>query len=107
MLSLDDLFLIHDVVMPHFGLSEYIIYFMYAFVGLLILVKYIKVISKTENILFYIGGILFCSSILIDMLPPLPTMGFFEDGMKFIGIFSWSAYLLKTSYHLVVKKDER
>ncbi|OLQ73135.1 hypothetical protein BIT28_25245 [Photobacterium proteolyticum] len=97
LLSLDDLFLIHDIILPHFGISEYIIYTFYAFSGLYIVFKYLNIISKTENFLFFIGGIMFCMSIFIDVIPSSPLLGFLEDAVKLIGIFAWSGYLIRTS----------
>lgn len=102
-LSLDDLFLFHDLVLPHFGISEYVIYVFYALTGFYILFKYLKLISQNENLLFYIGGTLFCFSIVIDVLPASPLLGFFEDAVKFVGIFAWSGYLARTSFIFINK----
>jgi len=101
-LSLDDFFLLHDNIFPYFGVDEHVVFLFYAISGVYILAKYISVISQTDNILFIIGGGLFCISILLDIIPPSPFLGFLEDAAKFTGICSWGYYLVITSRKFVL-----
>lgn len=96
-LSFDDLFLVHDIILPHFGIHEMVTYSIYALTGCFILFRYLKLISSFPNILFLTGGSLFAASIFLDLIPPTPTIGFFEDAFKFVGIFVWSVYLIQMS----------
>lgn len=100
-LSLDDLFMFHDIILPHFGIHELFVYILYAFIGCFILIRYLSIISHSNNFFFIFGGTLFCLSIVMDLLPPTPILGFAEDAAKFIGICSWSFYLMITSYLFV------
>lgn len=96
-LAIDDFFLVHDIILPYLGINEIFLYLIYAISMITIVLKFLDVISETENIIFFIGGGLFAGSIFIDILPANPLLGFIEDALKLIGIFSWSYYLTLVS----------
>ncbi len=98
-LSVDDFFLIHDVVAPHFGINEKFIYSLYALLSAYIFFRFPREILKTDNFLLFLGFFMFASSILLDVTPfSGPTVGFLEDACKFVGIVAWSTYLVRTSW---------
>ncbi|MCG7588635.1 hypothetical protein [Photobacterium sp. OFAV2-7] len=103
LLSLDDLFLLHDAILPYFSIKEHVIFAIYAFLSLFIIFKHLNVISQTENFLLFIGGTLLFISICIDILPKPPFLGFIEDAAKFIGICAWSGYLMRTSFLMLIE----
>ncbi len=95
LLLLDDLFMLHEEILPKYlGGSEKIIFLFYGSLLLLYLVKYRLNIIETDLIYLILAAFFFALSILIDLLPEsfLPLHHLFEDGPKFIGIVSWFGY---------------
>lgn len=98
-LSIDDYFLIHDVVAPHFGINEKVLYLFYASFSAFIFFRFPHEILVTDNFLLLLGFFLFGASIFLDVTPfSGPTVGFLEDAFKFVGIVAWSTYLVRTSW---------
>ena len=94
-LLLDDLFMLHDRIYPkYFGVGEKIVFLFYGTLILFYLVKFRKIIKKTDFIFILLATSFFGLSILVDRLPQslLPWTHLFEDGPKFIGIVSWFSY---------------
>lgn len=92
-LLLDDLFLLHDILLPrHLGMRQRWIYAGYAGVCLLYLLRFRAITSRNTPLLLAIA--LFGVSVVVDILPEsvLPfNRHLVEDGSKFLGIALWCA----------------
>lgn len=94
-LGLDDAFLIHEEVMPHFfGVPPEAVFVSYALLILLFLVVFNSVILKTEYVLLVMALICFGASVASDVFESPGYL--FEDGAKLVGIVSWLAYFFRT-----------
>ena len=100
MLCLDDLFMIHEEVLPRkLGIPEEALFICYAIALTAMLVRFRRVLLKTQPVLFGASLILFAFSLSIDLMPALASLSrnslfAIEDGSKFVAIFVWSAYFL-------------
>jgi len=104
LLTLDDLFLLHERVFPNYvGLSEEFVLAGYVMLMLLYLFKFSTVIFKTEYLLLGLALCFFGISVVVDILPisqyvSLPVrVALLEDGAKFAGIVSWLVYFTRVS----------
>ena len=105
---LDDLFLFHETIAPKlFNISEKIIYFCYLLLLLWAIIKYRKVILKTEWELLFLAFIFFGISVLIDgfekSIDSLNLLNgelklLLEDGFKLFGITSWFGYFTRVCF---------
>lgn len=99
-LGLDDLFMIHDGLMPWLSLSEVYLFPLYAGLGALVAIALLKAGFVEDILLLLIGGGTFAVSIVIDVLADeaqVLTVSI-EDTFKLAGIFFWTAYLLRRSW---------
>lgn len=100
----DDLFLMHDVIIPYFlHISEKFLYLFYGICVLALLYLFREIIEESDYLLFLIAFISMAGSVFTDVIL---TLGFtlkeiylFEDGLKFIGIISWFVYFARTCYN--------
>ena len=93
-LCLDDLFQFHELLLPgNFGVPEEVLFLLYAIALLFMLVRFRKIILRTQPLFLVISLLLFSLSIITDILP-IPTNLIVEDGSKFIAIFAWLSYFL-------------
>lgn len=101
-LGLDDVFLIHEVLFPHFGILQNIILFVYAGVFVLYLVRFYSVILKTEYIVLGMAFAFFALSASLDWLHPHGIDPYlWEDGAKLVGIISWLVYFFRTGTDVI------
>jgi hypothetical protein len=115
LLAIDDQFLIHDELAAHYlGLRERDVMAGYlVLVGLWLLLNR-KVIRRSEWPILATAGMLFALSVAFDYIvqstmedPADIGAGldwglFIEDGLKFVGIVGWAAYLIRYCYGTVV-----
>lgn len=99
-LLLDDLFLLHESVIPElFKIPEKITYLGYMSLCIWGLIKFRQVILKTEWIILLLSFFWFFCSIITDSLPFLRSFYYIqyllEDGFKLLGIVSWFYYFLR------------
>ena len=104
LLAIDDFFMIHDRY-----INQNICYGVYAFLAVVLLVKYYKLIIKINGFGFIFAGLLLASSIFTDLIQEYLPFNYsmtqiFEEGFKFTGGATWlyfvslvSAYDLKSS----------
>ena len=99
-LLFDDLFLIHEEVMPFYlGISEKKVFAGYGLLILGYLLRWWKQIRHTDYLLLAIAFVFFGLSILVDLFAKYGTKSLFlEDIFKLTGIVSWSAYYLRTCW---------
>jgi hypothetical protein len=97
-LLLDDLFLIHEEVFPNYlNISEDLLVFGYGAIFVLYLVKFRKIILKTDFLLLIVALGFFGISVSLDLFIPGDWLNWerelvLEDGSKLLGIMSWLAY---------------
>lgn len=93
-LCLDDMFLLHEQVFPiYLGLSEIIIFILYACLVVFLVIRYYATILKTNYILILVALFSFGSSIALDLVKINGLNSYLtEDGFKMTGIVSWFFY---------------
>lgn len=104
-LLLDDLFLLHDVILPEdLNISENYLYVVYGILSLVFIVYFRSDILQTPYMLLIAAVIFFGFSIGVDTIVKFLNLehGFFlEDGSKFLGIISWGTYFTFTGYRAI------
>lgn len=102
LLGLDDVFLLHEALLPRFGIPEKLVVGSYAGLLLLYLFRFFPLILETEYVLMAIALFFFGLSILLDLWnPPGMDPFLFEDGAKLIGLVSWLAYFFRVGEYSV------
>ncbi|MCH9809458.1 MAG: hypothetical protein K0U74_17170 [Alphaproteobacteria bacterium] len=93
-LMLDDFFLVHEDVLPAFGISQVTTYAFYACLGILYLAATWRTILQNGPILLLISLGLLGLSVVSDVV--LHTESYLhvlvEDGAKLFGISAWAAF---------------
>ena len=102
-LGIDDLYLLHDRVLPKlFHISEAFFYLLYIIVFLVYLIYFIPQILKYDYLLFFAAFLLFLVSrtffILLPFLDQFITTG---DLLKYFGIVFWLAFFYRTGLYEV------
>ncbi len=109
-LLLDDLFLLHDVILPEvMKISENYLYALYGILSLLFIIYFRYDIVQTPYLLLIAAVIFFGFSIGVDTIVKFLDLehGFFlEDGSKFFGIISWSAYFTHISNRAIKRQTQ-
>ena len=102
-LAMDDLFLVHENVLPAFGVSEPVTYAAYGMLGLAYLALAWRPISDSHYILFAVACCLLATSVLVDwqVHSDHRLRIVLEDGAKLAGIFSWAAFHLAAAWGLL------
>ena len=97
-LALDDLFMIHEDVLPWFGVSQIVTYGAYAAMAALYFLYAWRQILAFRPLLMAVALALLGSSVLIDVFwhSESAVRVFLEDGTKFLGILAW------TSFHFTI-----
>lgn len=107
LLLTDDLFRFHEIVFPvYLHLSEYTLYGTYVVLVAFLLVRYRFTILNTDYVLllFALGclGLSVITDMISDTFKNIPGEQIFEDGAKFVGIFSWFVYFARTCFQHIV-----
>ena len=105
LLTLDDLFLVHEVVLPdHLGFPEQLMYVTYLGLGLAYLIRFRRIILTTEYPLLGLAVMGMGLSVIFDGYNDLGGTGLpaglstlVENGAKFLGIVSWLFYFTRVS----------
>ena len=103
-LMIDDLFLLHESIIPgYISVPETLTFVGYALLIATYLVGFRKSILKTDYVLLLLALGFFAASLMFDVVPhagvPHPFM--FEDGLKLVGIETWLAYFATTCFRHV------
>jgi hypothetical protein len=106
----DDFFMIHDVVFPEYlNLDEKVFYTFYGLSAISIFIFYRKIILDTDYIILILSCMFLGASALTDVAIAvglrLAHPFIVEDGFKFLGIITWFAYFIRTSYMLIKSID--
>jgi hypothetical protein len=104
-LTLDDLFQFHeDLAVRYLRIEDKVVVLAYGLAVLTYLVRYRRIILRSDYPLLLAGLVLFAASNAVDVVLQDRWMSdwriFVEDGLKLLGIASWSSYLIRTSYQL-------
>ena len=110
-LALDDLFLLHDVILPNtLGLRESIFYLIYLITTTLYVLVFLRDIHQKEYILFWISFLLLFYSrgypFLLPFLREYETPG---DMLKYVGIVFWLAFFYRSASQeilSVIRRDK-
>jgi hypothetical protein len=107
-LTLDDLFQFHeDLAVRYLRIDDKLVVLTYGVAVLAYLVRFRRIILKSEYPLLLAGLALFGGSNVVDVALQDRWISdwriFVEDGLKLLGIVSWSAYLIRTALQLVVE----
>ena len=105
LLTLDDLFLIHeDLAYRYLEIGQKTIFALYVFLIGRYIFKFRKIIPHSDHFLFVLALIFFGISEGIDLIEHYwisPWRIFFEDGFKLFGIVSWSIYLIRECFRFI------
>lgn len=93
-LALDDFFMIHEDVLPLFGVPQPLTYAGYAGAAALYLLLSWRQILRFRPLLMAMAMALLGASVAIDVLVHSESTlhVFMEDGAKFLGILAWTAF---------------
>jgi len=105
-LTLDDLLQFHeDLAERYLRLDDKVVVGAYGLAVVVYLVRFRELIFRTEYPLLVAGLALFAGSSAVDLLLQDRWLSewriFVEDGLKLLGIASWSGYLIRTSLQFV------
>lgn len=105
-MTIDDLFQLHEQVMPaYFAVSENMVYITYLNIYLIYFIRFRKKILRSEFITLILSFIFLGLSTVIDLLPlPIPKDTFLEDALKLFGTVSWFVYYFRTSNEVLDRK---
>lgn len=96
LLGIDDVFLLHERLLPGLGIPELVVYGTYVALILLWLVRYRGIMMRSEYVLLGMALAFFGISVMADALnPDVPGRVLLEDGAKITGIVSWLVYFFR------------
>jgi hypothetical protein len=97
-LMLDDLFLLHESVLPEaVGMPETLVLVLYAGAFAVYVGAFWAEMLRTPYILFVLACVCFGLSMGIDIVLPFVGVSFIEDSAKFAGILLWLVYFAKVA----------
>lgn len=100
LLMFDDLFLMHEVVLPeYFYLPENMVYIIYVNIIIFYLLLFRDELARSEYVILVIASGMIGASQFVDLLPmPIPEDSFLEDTVKLFGIVTWFTYYSRYSF---------
>jgi len=107
-LGVDDLFLLHDHILPALHIGQLITSMLYAAIGISYLARFHKLIISHDLLLFLLAGGLLAMSVSVDQFfhSERPFRIFLEDGAKLLGICAWAAFHISASFILCGGKNK-
>lgn len=109
-LALDDMFLVHeDLAGRYLLLKEQVVFLAYASLLAWYLIRFRRNILKSEYGFLVLALALMGSSLVVDLFKDnWPGSGrmFLEGATKFLGIVTWSAYLIRVSFRVIAQRVE-
>ena len=101
-LALDDVFLLHEIVLPLFGIPQIVVLASYIVMMLADLFIFRRIILLTNYRVLVVSLSFFAISVALDVIEPFEYyLIFFEDGAKLIGLVSWTAYFIAVGENAV------
>ena len=100
----DDFLLLHDRVLPHFGIPEEVLYVTYGSAFLVLLRWFRSELVERDMLLALAAGSFWAVSLGFDFLQE--HFGWhahvFEDGSKMVGTALWATFLVRRSFGAIV-----
>lgn len=112
MLLLDDLFLLHERIFPHyFHWRQRYIYLTYVSIMFAHVLIFRKIIFRKSSILLILAVSFFFLSIVVDGIAAktgdfIPFQHLYEDGFKLLGLAGWLGYFGKMALDAVSRPDD-
>jgi hypothetical protein len=112
LLGLDDLFLVHNIILPRVKIPEIITYTIYVALLIYYLLQTIKLTPSFLSYLLYVALLCFAISVVLDLdlaflrfpfLQIANNQFLLEDGFKLIGIINWSIFNITLAHHLTLQ----
>ncbi len=105
--TVDDLFLVHDNILPAFGVSQPVTYAAYGLCGITYLLLSWRQILKCRYGLLAVAIALLAVSVVVDSLfhSDHPARILIEDGAKLGGIFAWASFHATAAWQLLVRSS--
>lgn len=100
LLFMDDFFMLHEQGF-FVGFPEQIVFAFYGILFISISIAMIRSSINSDSRTLLASALFFALSILIDVIQSFwdsPWRIYYEDGFKFVGIVSWTIFLIQTSY---------
>lgn len=107
-LTLDDLFLLHEDLIPGtLGIAEKGYALGYGIVILGYLIIFWRSILASDYVVLFLSLAMFGLSIVIDTkLNTTETTNFIEDGLKFLGILMWTLFFARSAHSALQSKGD-
>lgn len=102
-LTLDDLFMLHEWVLPDYGVPQTVTFGSYAAVAVVYSLLSWRYILALRPVLMASALGLLGSSVVIDALVHTEgkTQVFFEDGTKLLGILAWTSFHVLAAFEMI------
>lgn len=111
LLTLDDLFMLHEVVFPEeLGIPEEVTYATYVILAVGLVVLFRSVILESNFLLLLLALVFLGISIVVDFFQGMisvPGWYLWEDGSKLFGIVSWTAYFISVCAQYIRRRGGR
>lgn len=103
-LALDDAFLLHETVLPAFGVPQNLVLMTYVVLGGLYMLGSWRVILRNDFWILAVGCGTLALSIAVDTIyhSLLPTLVDLEDSAKFFGMFCWMSFHVTTAVKYLI-----
>ncbi len=105
----DDFLLLHDHVLPHFGIPKELPYLVYALVFFVLLLRFRPQIAEGGVLLALGAGAMWAMSLGVDLLDTKLIQERFnvsghalEDGAKLLGTALWATFLVRASLRAIL-----
>ncbi|MEM7214178.1 MAG: hypothetical protein AAF423_01450 [Pseudomonadota bacterium] len=97
-IGLDDAYLLHETVLPAFGIPQNIVIASYVLLGSLYFIANWRIILQHDFWLLAMGASALALSIIVDTVfhSLNPYLVLLEDSAKFFGIFCWTSFHVTT-----------
>jgi len=107
-LALDDALLLHETVLPSFGIPQNLVLLTYVVLGGLYVLGSWRVILRNDFWILAVGCGTLALSIAVDTIyhSLLPTLVDLEDGAKFFGMFCWMSFHVTTVVKYLIGADK-
>ena len=108
-LAADDLFLLHDHVLPNYGVPEVAMYGLYGLLCIGYLLRFRVIIASQDMLAFLLAGGFLATSIFVDQVihSDASIRILVEDGSKLFGIGFWAAFHVAAAFGLCLAAPPR
>lgn len=107
--AIDDMYLLHETVGPHFGAPEEFMLGAYAIIAMIFVLRFFKRIFSFSPLSFSMAVMLLAASFAIDLANDLFGLGApleVEDSAKFLGISAWTIYFFRSACRGLASSSE-